>query len=317
MTKITIGAAPEPSYRPEKGESLLELPNSYTVIDIETTGFEISFDEIIEVAAIRVVDGKEVAHFQSLVKPQEDVSEFIEELTGITNEMLADAPDLNSILPQYRAFLGQDTLLGHNIHFDINFIYDETYNLDLPALSNNFVDTLRLSRRAFPELPNHKLETLCNRCDVSNESSHRAMSDCERTHRCYTYIAEYVKKKGIDLCPSYNVRSKTLHAETDHFNPDSPLYGKTFVFTGKLEFYTRKEAMQQVLNAGGFCGDSVTMGTNYLVLGNNDYCRAIKDGKSSKQKKAEKLQLQGYDIVTISESVFCDMLLESKANNGK
>lgn len=71
---------------------------------------------------------------------------------------------------------------------------------------------------------------------------------------------------------------------------------------------TRKEAMQAVVNAGGHCTDGVVAETNYLVLGNNDYCKAIKDGKSAKQKKAEKMKLNGADIESISESVFCDML---------
>lgn len=66
--------------------------------------------------------------------------------------------------------------------------------------------------------------------------------------------------------------------------------------------------MQLVVNMGGLCGDSVNKKTNYLVLGNNDYCTTIKDGKSSKQKKAEKLQIEGQDIEIISENVFYDML---------
>lgn len=73
---------------------------------------------------------------------------------------------------------------------------------------------------------------------------------------------------------------------------------------------TRKEAMQAVVNAGGICSDGVISSTNYLVLGNNDYCKSIKDGKSSKQKKAEKMQLAGSDIRTITEDIFYDMLKE-------
>lgn len=71
---------------------------------------------------------------------------------------------------------------------------------------------------------------------------------------------------------------------------------------------TRKEAMQFVVDRGGLCGDSMNKKTNYLVLGNNDYCTTIKGGKSTKQKKAEKLKLAGCDIEIISENVFYDML---------
>lgn len=72
----------------------------------------------------------------------------------------------------------------------------------------------------------------------------------------------------------------------------------------------RKEAMQIVADLGGIPGDSVTKKTNYLVLGDNDYCKTIKDGKNSKQKKAEKLILEGADLQIISEQVFYDMILE-------
>ncbi len=317
MTVLSIGVVggQETTDRADKGKSRLEFPSRYVVIDLETTGFDAHYDEIIELAAIRFVDGKEDARFQSLVKPETDVDSFIAGLTGITNAMLESAPALEDVLPQYREFLGQDVLLGHNVYFDINFLYDYSAILKLPPLSNDFVDTLRLSRRIFPELPNHKLKTICKRCSVTNDSAHRALSDCERTQGCYSYMVRYAKEQNIIIkSSSYNAMAKDLCAETDQFNLDGPIYGKHFAFTGKLEFYTRKEAMQEVLNAGGFCEDNVTLETNFLVLGNNDYCKAIKGGKSSKQKKAEKMQLQGYDIATISESVFCDMLRESKGN---
>ena len=83
------------------------------------------------------------------------------------------------------------------------------------------------------------------------------------------------------------------------------------MFTGVLERMSRKEAMQLVADSGGINGDTVTQKTNYLVLGNNDYCKSIKDGKSNKQKKAEKLKASGLDIEIIPESVFYDMVLDS------
>lgn len=80
------------------------------------------------------------------------------------------------------------------------------------------------------------------------------------------------------------------------------------VFTGTLERMTRKEVMQIVVDLGGINGNSVTAKTNYLILGNNDYCPLIKDGKSNKQKKAEELKLKGKDIEILTENVFYDMI---------
>jgi DNA polymerase-3 subunit epsilon len=102
--------------------------------------------------------------------------------------------------------------------------------------------------------------------------------------------------------------AKDIQASTTDFDEASPVYEKVFVFTGTLERMTRKEAMQLVVDRGGLCGDGVNKKTNFLVLGNNDYSSTIKDGKSSKQKKAEQLKLSGCDIEIISENVFYDMI---------
>lgn len=82
---------------------------------------------------------------------------------------------------------------------------------------------------------------------------------------------------------------------------------KHCVFTGKLEKMIRKDAMQLVVNVGGILDNSVTKKTNYLILGNNDYCSSIKDGKSSKHKKAEKYKLEGQDIEIIDEDTFYNL----------
>lgn len=297
--------------RTHKGKSLLLFPEDYTVVDIETTGFDPMFDEIIEVAGIKYRGRNEVGRFQSLVKPDDGIPDYITALTGITNEMVADAPGIEDVLPRFLEFIGEDIVVGHNVHFDVNFLYDYAEDFDLEPFSNDLVDTLRLSRRLYPELQSHKLSALAAHFGVEPDGEHRALADCVTTQKCLSAMDAYAAQNGgipesaEDL---YRKLSKTIIAETSDFDPDSLIYGRTFAFTGKLERMTRKEAMQAVVNAGGHCTDGVVAETNYLVLGNNDYCKAIKDGKSAKQKKAEKMKLNGADIESISESVFCDML---------
>lgn len=297
--------------RTHKGKSLLVFPEDYTVVDIETTGFDPMFDEIIEVAGIKYRGRNEVGRFQSLVKPDDGIPDYITALTGITNEMVADAPGIEDVLPRFLEFIGEDIVVGHNVHFDVNFLYDYAEDFELKPFSNDLVDTLRLSRRLYPELQSHKLSALAAHFGVEPDGEHRALADCVTTQKCLSAMDAYAAQNGgipesaEDL---YRKLSKTIVAETSDFDPDSLIYGRTFAFTGKLERMTRKEAMQAVVNAGGHCTDGVVAETNYLVLGNNDYCKAIKDGKSAKQKKAEKMKLNGADIESISESVFCDML---------
>lgn len=301
--------------RENKGKYRVSVKcDNYTVIDIETTGLDPRFDEIIELGAIRYRDDQEELRFQTLVKPSKSIPLFIEELTGISNEMVAEAPSLDVVLPGYLSFIGDDILLGHNVNFDINFIYDETQRHGFPNFQNDYMDTMYLSRRLFKDQTTHKLSAVCQHLNVPQTEEHRVLADCIRTHLCYQAMKQYCLDTGVSPILPWEGRelhAKSILAQTDIFNEDGPIYQQVFVFTGILERMTRQEAMQAVVNCGGFVGGSVTKKTNYLVLGNNDYCSTIKDGKSSKQKKAEKMQLAGLDIMTISESVFYDMLQDS------
>ncbi len=302
--------------RPNKGQSLLALLDNYVAIDIETTGFDSRFNDIIELAAICVSNGQITGKFQSLVKLDYEIPPYIADLTGISDLMISTAPKLCDALPKFLDFVGDSVVVAHNANFDINFIYDYTRLFDLPPFSNDFVDTCRLSKRAFPEWENHKLETLIRNLGIAETVEHRSLSDCIQAHRCYEAIKDYVRIHDINLSTHYshfNSMSRHITATTNHFNPDSPVYGKLFVFTGALERMTRQEAMQVVVDAGGQCGDGVTQKTDYLVLGNTDYCAALKGKKSNKQKKAEKLKTDGLDIEIISENVFYDMIESQEA----
>lgn len=305
----TNGSNKQPtSTREYKGKSLLEFPDSYVAIDIETTGLDPNYDEIIEIAALKIQNGSETDRFHSLVNPKCEIDEFIESLTGITNAMLEAAPDLEIVLPQFLEFVGDNVVVGHNVNFDVNFIYDCAENLKLKLFTNNFVDTMRISRKLYADLKHHTLADLIVALGVGETVEHRALADCIQTKECFEIMRNRAGEIG-GIPQKTNAIAKTIVAETTDFDEDSPIYGRTFAFTGTLERMTRKEAMQMVVNAGGKCTDNVVASTNYLVLGNQDYYKGIKDGKSNKQKKAEKMQLNGADIITISENTFFDMLV--------
>lgn len=160
-----------------KGKSLMVALSDFVSLDIETTGLSTLYDEIIELAAVKYRDGKSVGTFSSLVKPINPVSDFVTQLTGITNTMLQDAPSLSEILPVFLNFVGADIVVGHNINFDINFIYDACESLGLTPFSNDFVDTMRIARRMYKNLPNHKLDTLIDYFDLNHREIHRGLSD--------------------------------------------------------------------------------------------------------------------------------------------
>lgn len=303
----------EKQLREHKGTSLLTFPTTYTVIDVETTGYDPHWDEIIELAAIQVRDGQVFDRFATLVRPDNPINDFISQLTGITNEAVASAPKLQEVLPGFLDFLGTDVLVGHNVNFDVNFIYDAAMTQLGRPITNDMVDTLRLSRRILPDLKHHRLEDVAAALGIKQAGAHRSLVDCETTLTVLTSLAARAAADGISLeiksTSHSRAKAADITAQSGLTDPDSPLYGKVCVFTGTLEKMLRKDAMQLVTNIGGICGDSVTAKTNFLILGNNDYCASIKGGKSSKQKKAEALILKGNDLQILSESVFYDLVL--------
>lgn len=304
--------------RVNKGESIIDFPKDYVVIDLETTGLMPDFDEIIEIAALKVQDGKVTDKFQQLVKPDNEIGSFIEKLTGITNEMLESAPKINEVLPLFDKFVDDSTVVGHNVNFDVNFLYDNYMNVLEKPFSNNFIDTMRISRKIYPELSHHRLKDIVQHLSIKENGYHRALQDCEYTYKCYqsmenTVIQDFNGIQAFQALFRKNGKldlTKIVTDKTD-FDETNPLYKKVCVFTGTLEKYTRQQAAQIVVNLGGICGNTVSKKTDYLILGNNDYCSTIKNGKSSKQKKAEEYKLKGQDIEIIPESVFYDMISEN------
>lgn len=164
------------------------LVSDYTVIDFETTGLSPMTCDIIELAALRVRNDVVVDRFQILVKPRSTLSPFITNLTGITGKMLADAPSITAVLPDFLAFLGNDLLMGHNINFDLGFL-----KAVAPSFQAGYIDTMQISRRVAREHPRHRLQDLCARYGVRNDSAHRAMGDCLATWQCYLKLKEASK----------------------------------------------------------------------------------------------------------------------------
>ena len=178
--------------RPYKGRSLLEIPDSFVVFDIETTGLNTSYNEIIEIGAIKVIDNKIVDTFHTLIKPKQEINSFITNLTGITNDMVSDAPSIKEALLNFLNYIGLLPLVGHNVNFDINFVYDKLLEQNLPFLSNNYVDTLRLSRKLLKDLRNHKLGDLALYYNISYEGAHRGLKDAEITLRVLYKLQEEI-----------------------------------------------------------------------------------------------------------------------------
>ena len=163
--------------------------NSYIVIDLETSGLSKYKNEIIEIAMLKIKDGKKVDRFESLVKPSEPITAKIEKLTGITNDMLSSAPSFESIADKVLSFIGDETLVAHNAKFDIGFLSEA---LEPKKVKLKCVDTLIVARKALPELENHKLQTLISHYGIAETQSHRAMDDVECTQEIFVRLCDDV-----------------------------------------------------------------------------------------------------------------------------
>ena len=177
--------------RPGKGKSLLASLDTYVVVDLETTGFSPLVDEIIEFGAILVVDGNVVDEFSSLANPGKEIEPNIVRITGITNRALSEAPPVYEVLPEFLAFIGDYPIVGHNISFDVNFLYDCAMRYCGHGIHNDFIDTARLARRSIQNLPNHKLCTLLNYFGIENKHAHSAYCDAQCTYELYERLKPY------------------------------------------------------------------------------------------------------------------------------
>ena len=177
--------------RLHKGHSLIKNLNDYTVLDIETTSLDSFIGEIVEISAIKVRDKKEIATFSELIKTENRLGAFTTRLTGITNEMVQnEGKDLIYVLQQFKEFLDRDIIVGHTVNFYIKFIYDSMYKNMNEYLTNDFVDTLRISRKVLPNLRHHKLDNLIDYFNLVKRDEHRALNDCVLTNQVYINLTK-------------------------------------------------------------------------------------------------------------------------------
>ncbi|MBN1915608.1 3'-5' exonuclease [Candidatus Dojkabacteria bacterium] len=155
----------------------------YTVVDVETTGLSPRQNRIIEIGAVKVLDGKvQNEYFHTIVNPGEEVSLFILSLTEIPREEIMSAPSIEHVMPDFLEFLGKDSVfVGHNARFDYSFINEELRRYFWKPIKNEVVDTIRLAKRRLPGLQSYRLEALINYFGFNHKKNHRALDDAKIT----------------------------------------------------------------------------------------------------------------------------------------
>ena len=200
--------------REHKGTNLLIFPDNYVIIDIETTGFNPKIDEIIEIGAVKVCNNKISSVFQSLIRHKNLINAYITNLTGITNDMLIDASPIGVVLESFISFIDNSILIGHNINFDVNFLYDHSEMYIKHALKNDYIDIKTLFRIQQEPSRNQKTVTLCEKCAIQNTNAHRALSDCLATNNLYQSLK--LHNGFIDCVEELNTLTLASEFKTKH-----------------------------------------------------------------------------------------------------
>ena len=184
----------------EKGQS---LNDTYVVFDLETTGFSPIKDKIIEIGAVKVENGVITDKFSTFVNPKVPIPFEITNLTGITDDMVMEAPDIETILPQFLEFVGDAVLVAHNASFDVSFIEQNCRYQDItPDFTS--VDTVAMARILLPTLSKFKLNVVANALHISLENHHRAVDDAGATAEIFVKFVEMLRARNIKTLTKLN-----------------------------------------------------------------------------------------------------------------
>ncbi|MFT4343216.1 MAG: PolC-type DNA polymerase III [Candidatus Woesearchaeota archaeon] len=167
------------------------------IVDIETTGLSADRHAITEIAGVRVRDGEVVKEFHSLVNPGCHIPSYITALTGISDDMVKDAPRIDAVMPSFLDFLEDSVFVGHNASFDFRFLDTYARKCCGRSLINRRLCTRKLANRLLPHLSSKKLEMLCHYFSITNAQAHRAMADVHATRAVFEKFLHYLSLKEI------------------------------------------------------------------------------------------------------------------------
>ena len=292
-----------------KGQEWPDFISDYTMLDIETTGLNPYRDHVTELGAVKVRANKVVDEFSQLVVyPRSNhVPSFITKLNGITEDLLLEkGKPVKEAMTAFRTFIGDDIVIGYNVNFDLNFLYDLARKFHLPELSNNYVDVLRLARVYYPQQHNRLLDCI-QRAGIAQVEQHHGLADSLDTKKVYDDFRQHFtpellqeaqgKLKNIDLLQD--------ELEVWELGFRNPVNNKKIAFAPEVEI-NGTEAAQMVNNMNGVAQTGVKADTDYLIMSDNGFF-----SKSNPETlKAKEFNHAGSKIKRLSESYFLNMLDE-------
>jgi DNA polymerase-3 subunit epsilon len=174
---------------------LADVP--FVALDLETTGSRAGTSKITEIGAVRIEGFREVGHFHTLVNPQRPIPPMITRITGITHEMVANAPRIEQVVPDLLEFLEGAVIVAHNAAFDVGFLNYELQRLKGRRLGEGAIDTLPLARLLAPGLPNYRLRTVADALGAPVTACHRALADAQAAGYVFVTLVGRLQEQGV------------------------------------------------------------------------------------------------------------------------
>lgn len=295
--------------------------DDYCVVDIETTGLHPKNDVIIEIGALKIRNGSVVDTYEQLIKPHRELDEFAKQYNGIVEEMLADKPFIGDVKDSFLDFIGDDVVVGHcNASFDIPFL-NRAFGNDF---SNKYLDTYAFCRKLFAERKSWMTKEMCDLFDIGS-LNHRALQDCYAKMKIFEAIKTEIADKKINLKKLFAKKhqhqqkklKKNIVCTVDEIDEDNFFFGKTVVITGALTIGNRDEAKQILINLGAKVTGRVSGATDIVVIGDFSNGVSSSDGKTAKQRDAEKERLKGRNIQILDNETFTELLNDCMANDAE
>lgn len=178
--------------------------DTYVVFDVETTGLSAVYNKVIELAAVKIKDGEIIDRFESFANPHHRLSATTINLTGITDDMVENAPEISDVLERFSIWAGNDVLVAHNASFDMGFLNVGYKKMGKEKAANSVIDTLELGRFLYPDMKNHRLNTLTKKFEIELTQHHRAIYDAEATGYLLMKMLKDANSKGIEYHDQLN-----------------------------------------------------------------------------------------------------------------
>ncbi len=264
-----------------------DLDGTYVVFDLETTGFSPVQNQIIEIGAVKVANGEIADRFSTFVNPGVPIPFRIEQLTGIRDEDVMDAPPIETVLPEFLAFCRGCVLVAHNAAFDMSFVTENAGRQGLDCVFTS-VDTVGIARLLLPGQAKHTLDAVAKKLGVSLENHHRAVDDAEATAEIFLKFLPMLQKEGVQKLADINVmcasspdtvkRMPAYHAIMLARNDTGRVNLYTMVSESHLTYFSKRPRIPKSLflkhREGILLGSACEAGELY---------RALLDGRSEQE----------------------------------